>query len=79
MSEEVTLARPLLFLRLLGLSSLRRGILQVTRVLGFGCHARLEVSGRVCDRNSVETVVIDDDDVGCMDNGCSGTLDKGLN
>lgn len=30
-------------------------------VLAFGCHARFEFvrSDRVCDRNSVETVVID--------------------
>lgn len=30
--------------------------------LGFGCHERFEFvrSERVCDRNSVETVVIDD-------------------
>lgn len=31
-------------------------------VLGFGCHAPFEFvrSERVCDRNSVETVVIDE-------------------
>lgn len=42
-------------------------------VLGFECHVRFGwvLNLRPCDRNSVETVVIDDDDddvVGC---GCS--------